>query len=207
MPLLIRRLPIGPYETNCYLVACLNTMEAALVDPGDEAPRLLNEASGFQVRHILVTHGHPDHVGALAEVKTALGAPVAFHPLDRPMINIAPDVELSEGMAMPLGDYTIRVLHLPGHTPGSMGLLIGADLLGGDTLFPGGPGRTDSPDDLVRIVKTLREKLFVLPDDTAVYPGHGAVTTIGREREASKGFLARVEAGWRSCGDLTWESE
>lgn len=207
MPLLIRRLPIGPYDTNCYLVACLNTMEAALVDPGDEAPRLLNEARGFQVRHILVTHGHPDHVGALAEVKTALGAPVAFHPLDRPMIGIAPDVELSEGMAMPLGDYTIRVLHLRGHTPGSTGLLIGADLLGGDTLFPGGPGRTDSPDDLVRIVKTLREKLFVLPDDTAVYPGHGAVTTIGREREASKGFLARVEAGWQGSGDLTWESE
>lgn len=207
MPLLIRRLPIGPYETNCYLLACLNTMEAALVDPGGEAQRLLNEARGFQVRHILVTHGHPDHVGALAEVKAALGAPVAFHPLDRPMINIAPDVELSEGMAMPLGDYTIRVLHLPGHTPGSMGLLIGADLLGGDTLFPGGPGRTDSPDDLVQIVKTLKEKLFVLPDDTAVYPGHGAVTTIGRERKASKVFLARVEAGWRSCGDLTWESE
>jgi glyoxylase-like metal-dependent hydrolase (beta-lactamase superfamily II) len=127
--------------------------------------------------------------------------------MDRPMIGIAPDVELSEGMTIPLGDYTTRVLHLPGHTPGSTGLLIETDLFGGDTLFPGGPGRTDSPDDLVRIVKTLKEKLFVLPGDTAVYPGHGAVTTIGREREASRGFVTRVEAGWRGSGDLTWESE
>lgn len=207
MPLLIRRLPLSPYETNCYLLTCMRTLEAALLDPGAQPQRLLEESAGFQVRYILLTHGHPDHKGALAEVKAALGAPLAYHPLERPLVAAPPELELRDGMELSLGDYILRVLHLPGHTPGGVGFLLGADLFGGDTLFPGGPGHTKTPEDLVELVHTIRDRLFVLPDKTVVYPGHGAESTIGRERQASKGFLARVERGWRGCGDLTWDSK
>jgi len=182
-------------------------LEAALLDPGAEPQRLLEEAAGFQIRYILLTHCHPDHLGALAEVKASLGVPLAYHPQDRPLVALPPDLELKEGLELPLGDYSLRVLHLPGHTPGGVGLLLGAALFGGDTLFPGGPGHTDTPAELVELVQTIRKKLFVLPADTIVYPGHGTETTIGREREASQGFLARVDSVWRGCWDLTWESE
>ncbi|MDP2659504.1 MAG: MBL fold metallo-hydrolase [Dehalococcoidia bacterium] len=206
MPLLIRRLPVGPYQANSYLVACLRTLDAVLLDPGDEAQRLLEASAGFNVRYLIVTHGHPDHIGALAEVKASLGAPVAYHPADRSVISVAPDLELADGMDLPLGDHALRVLHLPGHTPGSIGVLTGADLFAGDTLFPGGPGRTNTPEDLVELAHTIKERLFTLAGETTVYPGHGVETTIGREMEASRAFLARVEAGWRGSGDLTWES-
>ncbi len=204
MPLLIRRLPLGQYETNAYVLACLRTLDAAVIDPADEAQRLLEAATGFNVRYIIVTHGHSDHVGALAEVKKALAAPVAYHPADRSEIPVAPDMELADGMELALGDHTLRVLHLPGHTPGSAGILVGADLFGGDTLFPGGPGRTKSPEDLFDLVRSIKDRLFALPDETVVYPGHGTGTTIGREREASRAFMDRVESGWRGSGDLTW---
>lgn len=207
MPLLIRRLAAGQYQTNAYVLACLRTLEAALIDPADDAGRLLEAAAGFNVRYIIVTHGHPDHVGALAEVKAALDAPLAYHPADRSRISVAPDIELADGMELPLGDLTLRVLHLPGHTPGSAGLLVGADIFGGDTLFPGGPGHTDSPETLTELARTIKDRLFALAGETAVYPGHGTGTTIGREREASRSFMARVKAGWRASGDLTWETE
>jgi len=202
----ITRLVLPPWDTNCYLVACVTTGQALLIDAPAQPEQILAATSGLRVPTIVITHAHGDHVMALADVHSALRAAVAAHPADAPRLPVSPEVALEDGQDLAVGALKARVIHTPGHTPGSVCLLVGSHLLAGDTLFPGGPGHTSSPGELEVLLQSLAAKLFVLPDETVVYPGHGEGTTIGRERAAFERFIGRPRRP-DLCGDVLWESE
>ena len=143
---------------------------------------------------ILMTHGHADHWGALGKLRDALGASVGIHLADADMLPLTPNFALADGQLIAFGAASVEVLHTPGHTPGSVCFLSDGQLFSGDTLFPGGPGATKPPlGDFPLIMRSLRDQLFTLPDETAVFPGHGDPTTIGGERPSLDEWEAR---GW-----------
>jgi glyoxylase-like metal-dependent hydrolase (beta-lactamase superfamily II) len=190
--LIIRKIEVGSMENNVYVLECPATHEALIVDGCFEARTIIDASEGTKLVGIVQTHGHEDHVHALAELKGLLGVPVHAHPGDS--YPVAVDVELAEGDTISFGQRQARVLHTPGHTPGGVCYLVGRHLISGDTLFPGGPGNTwGDRDAFKQIIDAIETKLFVLPDDTAVYPGHGADTTIGAERPHLKEWKDR---GW-----------
>jgi glyoxylase-like metal-dependent hydrolase (beta-lactamase superfamily II) len=190
--LIVRKLRVGEMENNTYLLECPETHEALVVDACFEADTIMSGARGAEVVAIVETHGHADHVQALREVKKGLGVQVWAHPGDGYPTPI--DRELADGDELEFGNRSARVLHTPGHTEGSVCLLSGRHLVSGDTLFPGGPGNTrGNKRAFDQIIASIREKIFVLPDETAVYPGHGEDTTIGRERPHLQEWIAR---GW-----------
>jgi glyoxylase-like metal-dependent hydrolase (beta-lactamase superfamily II) len=244
-------LPVGLLQCNCSILGDPETGEAIVVDPGDEVEYIIDalKRKNLRVRAILSTHAHIDHVGGLARLHEVTGAPVLMHPEDYPLyqrmemqaqwLGVAPpplvniDAGLKEGDSITWGPWEARILHTPGHTPGSVSLYIPLDrsgapaartlssahsagpsdaaassvqadtplggrrpgytgwLLAGDTLFAGSIGRTDLwGGDLRTILSSLHEKLMALPDATRVYPGHGAITSIGEERQSNP-FLRR----------------
>jgi glyoxylase-like metal-dependent hydrolase (beta-lactamase superfamily II) len=188
----IRKIEVGSMENNVYILECPETHDAFLIDGCFEADRVVSGAEGVTVTAILQTHGHPDHVQALAELKTRLDVPVYAHPGDH--YPVAIDRDLADGDVLPLGNREVTVLHTPGHTPGGVCFLTGRHLISGDTLFPGGPGGTHGDGrDFEEIIAAIEAKLFTLPDDTAVYPGHGADTTIGAEKPHLQEWKER---GW-----------
>ena len=190
--LIVRKIEVGTMENNVYVLECPETHEAYIVDGCFETDRILAAAEGTKVIGILQTHGHFDHVQALPELKERLGVPVHAHPGDDYPVPI--DVELADGATLRLGNRQIEVLHTPGHTPGGVCFLSGKHLVAGDTLFPGGPGNTwNDKAAFEQIIDSITTKLFVLPDDTRVYPGHGADTRIGDERPHLQEWVAR---GW-----------
>ena len=189
----VRTLVAGPLENNIYLAACPATNRAVVIDPADDTPRILQAAQGLEVVAILLTHGHHDHLGAAAEVSRALAVPLRLHAADAALAGLPGLVALADGESILCGRATLEVLHTPGHTPGSVCLLSGRTLFSGDTLFPGGPGATAGRADFRQVMASLRCRLFPLPDDTRVLPGHGPATTIGAERP----FLDEWERrGW-----------
>ncbi|MDD4170124.1 MAG: MBL fold metallo-hydrolase [Desulfotomaculaceae bacterium] len=192
---------VGPIESNCYIVGCEETKEAAIVDPGAEAKRILSKAEslGVDIRYIILTHGHIDHIGALAEVQRDTGAKVLIHAEDAGMLtdsgkNLstymgslitmkAADRLLQDGDVIKVGKETIEVLHTPGHTRGGISLKCEAGILSGDTLFYGSIGRSDFPGGSHnQLIASIENKLLKFPPETRVYPGHGPATTIGWER-------------------------
>lgn len=190
----VRKFSVGPMDNNVYVLRDEHTDAALLIDAANEAERILEEVRGLDVVGIVTTHGHGDHWQALDAVADATGAPVWLHRGDLAMLPRQPDRPADDGTVISFGKAQVRVLATPGHTPGSICLLLGANhLFTGDTLFPGGPGRALARVDFAAIMKSLRERLFVLPDDTWVYPGHGDDTTIGRERPFLDEWQAR---GW-----------
>lgn len=199
----IQKLSLGPFGTNTYILRCPKTGAGAVIDAPGDAGKVLDALKDIQPKYILMTHNHMDHVGALAELKAALNIPVAAHASDAGGMPLPPDKMLEDGEIISIGEMPLKVLHTPGHTPGSIGFLSGRYFLSGDTLFPGGPGKTRSPEVFRQIIDTLTQKIFVLPDETEVHPGHGDSTTLGKERPAFEAFLAR---GYSSslCGDVLW---
>ena len=194
-------LTLGEWETNCYVLA--DGGECIVVDPAAEAERILAAVEGVTVRAILLTHGHLDHVQALDEVRSAAGVPLGLHPADADEFGIEGDLDLDDGHALAVGGAEVRVVHTPGHTPGSICFRFDRRALVGDTLFPGGPGHSRSPEALAQILASLRDKVFVWPDDTHFYPGHGEGSTIGDVRPAFEAFLARPRSP-ELCGDVEW---
>jgi len=209
----IETLTVGPLQVNCYLVQSLSTGDAVIIDPGGDAERILEAVrrSKATVRLIINTHGHFDHIGANALVATATGAPLALHERDATLLSGArdhaasfgltaepsppPDILLKGGETLNAGGLEFRVIPLPGHSPGSICLLSGNHLFSGDALFAGSVGRTDLPGGShEQLVRGIRERLFCLPDETLVHPGHGPATTIGREKRSNP--FAGMNASW-----------
>ncbi len=193
---------VGPIEVNCYVVSCKKTNQAAVIDPGDNADDILKviRSRSFELKYILLTHGHFDHLGGVAPIKAATEAQVLMHKEDKVLAESAPaqaelfglaapqefDVDryIDDGDIVEFGNLSASVLATPGHTQGSVCYQFEKGVFVGDTLFYGGIGRTDlGGGDFEQLVHSIKSKLFVLPDDMKVFCGHGPTTTIGREKK------------------------
>lgn len=192
----IHRVVVGPYANNVFVLRCRETGEAVLIDAANEHQRLLELCQRLGVRRVLETHGHWDHIGAVAEMREA-GYEVAVNSQDAPMLkDVGYDVFLDDAEVIDVGRVRLHAIHNPGHTPGSVSFAVeGAPILfSGDTLFPGGPGNTSfAGGDFATIISSLDDKLFTLPANTVVMPGHGMDTTIANERPHLAEWVAR---GW-----------
>jgi hydroxyacylglutathione hydrolase len=201
----IERLELGPFGTNAYVIICLKTRDSVLIDTPAEAGVIMDRLKGTNPKFIMLTHNHMDHLGAFSELRSELKVSVAAHPLDAARLPLPPELMLNDGDTVPFGNIELKVLHTPGHTPGSLCFLTDKYLLSGDTIFPGGPGATSSSDNLKQIIKSITEKIFVLPDDTQVYPGHGDSTILKKEKEEFAIFSSRPHPP-NLCGDVLWLS-
>ena len=194
---------VGPLGVNCSILGCEESGQGVVVDPGDDAESILAQVQqrGLAISAIINTHGHFDHVGVNRRLTQATGAPLYIHQADAPMLERVaktaamyglpgenspqPDHLLEDGMLIEFGTHRLQVIHTPGHTPGGCCLYLEAEgkLIAGDTLFADGVGRTDLPGGShQQLVESIKSRLFILPDQVQVYPGHGPTTTIGHEK-------------------------
>jgi glyoxylase-like metal-dependent hydrolase (beta-lactamase superfamily II) len=202
--MIVKPLEVGPLASNCYIVGSEQTKEGIIIDPGADAPVILKKVKELKldIKYIVLTHGHFDHIGALSEVKEATGAEVAIHEADADSLGDSafvatqwglhcpeppsPDRLLKGGDSLDISELHFLVLHTPGHTPGGICLYGEGMVFTGDTLFNFGIGRYDLlGGDYTLLMKSLITKLMVLPDNTKVYPGHGPTSTIGAERRGN----------------------
>ncbi|WP_106580857.1 MBL fold metallo-hydrolase [Murinocardiopsis flavida] len=197
--LTISKLAVGPMHNNAYLLRCTRTGDAVLIDAADEGDRLLDLLDGEGLTRVVTTHRHGDHWQALAEVVGATGARTVAHPLDAEALPVSVDEAAEHGSTIPVGDSALTVVHLRGHTPGSIALRYDdpaghTHLFTGDSLFPGGVGKTGSDADFRSLLDDVERRVFgELGDDTWVYPGHGKDTTLGAERPQLPDWRER---GW-----------
>ena len=193
---MLRKLVVGPYQANCYILGCKDTKEGLVIDPGDDVFRIVKEISRLSlvIQSILITHGHSDHIGGAAELRKITEAPVLIHPLDEPGLSFKADGSLSDGQKISLGNFRLKVIHTPGHSSGGICIYVPGTVFTGDTLFAGSVGRTDFPGGShQQLVQGVIQKVFPLGDETRVYPGHGPRTTIGIERLNNPFF--RIQSG------------
>jgi hydroxyacylglutathione hydrolase len=202
--MLIEVFEVGPYMSNCYLVGDETAQVAMIIDPGFEPGRIWSgiRSHDFEIEKIVLTHGHLDHISAVSEMKSKTGAKILIHRGDASMLtdprenlsafsgeNIrAPEADrlLDDKEVISVGNLEFEVLHTPGHSPGGICLRSDEVVFTGDTLFAGSIGRTDFPgSDYETLMRSIREKLMILPEDTTIYPGHGPKSTIGREKRSN----------------------
>lgn len=188
----VRKLCVGPLENNAYLVACRNTGEAVLIDAAAEPSRILAAAGDLHLTAILTTHGHWDHVQAVAGIREEVDIPFRIHSADAAGSGHDPDEPLGEGVVQ-FGDVAIETMVTPGHTEGSMCFALPGLVFTGDTLFPGGPGATSDRTAFDTILRSISDRLLTLDGATLIMPGHGLDTTVGTERPHLGEWRAR---GW-----------
>lgn len=204
---MFKKLPVGKFLTNCYIIADDLSREAAVIDPAGDFPdiKAFIEQNALKVKYVLLTHGHGDHIVALNEVLDYTKAPLGINPGDEHMINnakinmsaefapkpieIKSDFPLMDGDVLKLGSLAVRIIHTPGHTRGGVCILFEEHLMSGDTLFARSIGRTDfEGGDFNEIIHSIKNKLFVLPGHIQVHPGHGGSSTIASEKENNPFF-------------------
>jgi hydroxyacylglutathione hydrolase len=199
--------PLGPFANNAYIIVDHATKQSIFVDAPIDSQPAIDAAQDSDVQRIVVTHRHPDHWGGIDAVQMSTGAATYCHDADREPYAAKVHGTVGDGDTIEIGDTVVRVLHTPGHTPGSICLLFedgnGPVLISGDTLFPGGPGRSANPDALRQVIESITSKLLVLDPATRVLPGHGADTTIGEAKREYESFASR-EHPPDLCGDVTW---
>ncbi len=212
--MIFKSIVVGPLKVNCFVLACENTLEGIIVDPGDNIPEIIELVLEDDIRvvEVIATHGHYDHIAHAASVVRETGAPFAIHPADRyeveNLVEIAgsigmdadppPRIDrfLEEGDVVKMGGEILEIVHTPGHARGNITLKWPGHAIVGDTLFAGSIGRTDLPGgDVDLLLRSIREKILILDDETRVYPGHGPFTTVGRER-VSNPFLVGHTGVW-----------
>jgi glyoxylase-like metal-dependent hydrolase (beta-lactamase superfamily II) len=180
----------GEHEVNAYVVSCTATREAVVIDPVLPADKLIGQLSGLDVKWILATHGHPGHMAGKDAVKDATGATTAMHVADAKAFLRSAERYLEDEEELPFGEFSLRVLHTPGHSPGSLSFLVGNHLFTGDTLLAGGIGKERPQTDVQQQIWSISSKIMQLPPNTAIYPGHGPVTTLLNELRTSPVFAA-----------------
>jgi hydroxyacylglutathione hydrolase len=195
---------VGALETNCYLVYCEETRACAVIDPGADPEKIISAIADLELKPVIVlnTHGHVDHIGGNSDIVRKYGVHLAMHAADTGMLQVSDYIELSlllgarnspppdrllaEGDEIAVGRITLRVMHIPGHTAGSVGFVAAGVLFSGDTLFCGGVGRTDLPGGSWKdLERSIRERILTLPEETIVLPGHGPWTTVEQERSSN----------------------
>jgi glyoxylase-like metal-dependent hydrolase (beta-lactamase superfamily II) len=203
--LLVKIGPLGPVANNVYVVADTQTNDAVIVDAPEGCEAVAPVTQGLNVRQIVITHRHRDHWAGIETMLASFDVPVLTHPDDVEGHESFVKATLVEDDEVGVGSLRLKVLHTPGHTPGSICLYFGDHLISGDTLFPGGPGRTRSNEALQQEIASITSKLYALPEGVAVYPGHGANTTIGASKAEYAVFASKQHAPDLS-GDVLWLS-
>jgi len=195
----IKKVVVGPISTNCYIVFDEKTKKGVIIDPGGDADKIIKDAQGIDVVYILNTHGHFDHIAANNKLQKYFQAKVVISEKDAPMLVNAQknyslvintelvksskaDLLVHEGQSLEVGNLKFKVIAMPGHSPGSIGFLIKNHLFSGDVLFKSGFGITFSEKDHNTLMKSIKEKIFTLPDETVVHPGHNLETTVKEEK-------------------------
>jgi hydroxyacylglutathione hydrolase len=201
----IEKLTLGPYETNAYVLVCEKTKESLVVDAPARASEIISNLDGTVPKYILLTHDHYDHTGVIVSLRARLKIPLATHQESSYQLQKPPEILLRDGDSLKLGKLKIDVLFTPGHTPGSLCFKVDKYLFVGDTIFPGGPGHTDTPDDFRTIITSITEKIFRLPDDTLTLPGHGEGITI-RDAKKEHAVFASRSHDEALFGDVTWQN-
>lgn len=196
----LKKITLGQLETNCYLLGCMVTKEAGVIDPAEESTAILNRLKndGFSLKYIINTHGHADHIGGNSFLKSNTSAKLLIHKMDEDMLtdpqkNLSfytgnliqsppADDYLEEGKNIKIGSLDVSVIHTPGHSPGSISLIIDKKIFTGDTLFANGIGRTDLPGGSMSEIKhSIKKKLLVFDETCEIFPGHGPASNLGRE--------------------------
>ena len=201
--IIIHKYECGDFGNNAYLVVCPKTNESILIDTPGDPGKVIEAAKGTDVKAILITHNHWDHLVGFDEVTGAIDAPVGIGADDADALPRPPALLLRDGDEIVAGTVTLRAIGTPGHTPGSTCYTVGNALFSGDTLFPGGPGKSGSPEKFRQLIDSITTKLFTLENVVNVYPGHGADTDF----ETSKGeyaVFASREHPADLAGDVSW---
>ena len=201
----IHKLKCGPYDNNAYILVCPQTNESILIDTPADPGKLIEAARATDVKAILITHNHFDHIEGFTEVTSAIQAPVGIGESDGHALPRPANFFLKDGDEIKAGTVSLKAMSTPGHTPGSTCLIVNRSLFTGDTLFPGGPGKTGSPENLQQIIESITSKVLVLGDDVTLYPGHGDDGNLKSAKEEYQVYASKDHPAGQ-FGDVLWRS-